>query len=114
PPPLDSMRSAIIAFAYGRAGTERTPLSSRTIARRFLPRVQDRSSAHRDRRRRRRPADSRVVRLLPQRAQLSRRTPRSLLLRRRTNGSDDATLPGRFTSAIVALRPRTVPYRQRS
>ena len=44
--------------------------------RRLLPRLQDRSHAHGHRGRRRRAADSRRLRLLPQRAQLSRRPAR--------------------------------------
>ena len=69
-------------FAPGSGGKGRLQLSSAYggsalpgggVDRGHLPRLQDGSDAHGHRRRRRRPAHSRLLRLLRQRAQLSRR-----------------------------------------
>ena len=83
----------------------RPPVSRRGIDRRLLPRLQDRSHAHRGRRGRRRPADPRGLRLLPQRAQLPRRRPdRRAVGRRRPGTGRPRRAPER--AARIARPPR--------
>ena len=98
---------------------EPTTLPRRRIDRGLLPRLQDRPDAHGGRGRRRRTADPRRLRLLPQRAQLSRRRARSALepgasgARARTrHGAQRRARVGRTRSA--ATREGTVPHRQRT
>ena len=104
-----------------RRWTLQPTLPRRRVDRGLLPRLQDRPDAHGGRRRRRRPADPRRLRLLPQRAQLPRRRPD----RRRPAGRREprptrrahdarrrrsrAAAPSREPFPIVSDRERTGP-----